>query len=63
MNDDPNEALWKSLRSKGHILNIYVVDRLLVMVDGVEMSFGDARAFNDGRVTLDELARRRAQSR
>jgi hypothetical protein len=45
-------------RSKGHAVDIHVVDRLLVMVDGVEMSFDDAKALDRGWLTLDQLARR-----
>lgn len=55
---DPNEMLWKNLRGKGYSVNVYVTDQMVVLVDGVEMTFDDARALDAGRVTLDELAKR-----
>jgi hypothetical protein len=60
---DPNEALWKSLREKGHRVKVYVVDRMMVLVDGVEMTFDDAKALDRGWVTLEDIAQRRAPTR
>src|ERR1700680_5151775 len=68
--DDPNEQLWKHLRARGPELgDVYLQagmgparETLCVLVDGVAMSFKDARALDQGVITLKQIAQRLSKS-
>ena len=61
---DFNQQLWDSLRAKGFTVgDVYVQEgvgpqsgRMYVVIDGISMSFADARALDRGLVTLSEIA-------
>jgi hypothetical protein len=50
-----------SLRKKGREVTVYVREHIVALVDGVEMTFGDAKALDQGRATLDQIAALRRQ--
>lgn len=56
------DAVWTSLREKGHLVHVYVRDTMMVLVDGVDMTFEEARALNTGASTIQEIATRKSQS-
>ena len=59
-----NQKLWDSLKAKGHtISDVYVQTavgpqggRMYVVVDGIAISFPEARALDHDVVTLTEIA-------
>ena len=56
---DLNQDVWDGLRETGHTIGTpYVQDGvgLRVVVDGVAMSVADARAVNEGCVTVAQVA-------
>jgi hypothetical protein len=61
---DFNQPLWDSLKAKGFAIGDFYVQagagpqggRMYVVIDGVSMSFEEARALDRGIVTLNEIA-------
>lgn len=64
---DVNQPTWNGLRAKGHSIDDFYVQsgvgqtggRMHVVVNGVAMTFEDARALDRGLVTLDQIAKYR----
>ena len=64
---DMNQPTWDSLRSKGYNVGDFYVQggvgpaggRMYVVINGVAMPFEDARALDQGAVTLNEIAKHR----
>ena len=59
---DPNDDVWKTLRSGGHELGEPYIQEgggLRVVVDGVAMSVRDARAVAEKRATVAQVAEAR----
>jgi len=64
---DFNQRTWDSLRAKGYDIGDFYVQagvgpaggRMYVVVNGVAMSFADARSLAKGIVTLGDIAKKR----
>jgi hypothetical protein len=62
---DVNQSTWDSLRSKGYTIDNFYVQtgvgplgaRMLVVINGVAMSFHEARELDARRMNFGEIAR------